>query len=257
MSEDAAELTAELVVDGVVASQPVISPDGCWVAYVVAPVGRRAEHRMCALWLAAADGGSPPEKLTAGMAADFGPRWAPDSASVFFLSDRTGSPQLHRIWRRGGEAEVLTDWHGEICDARPLADGRRVALVATDEPTEEDKRRRAERDDAIVWGQQLRYARLRVLDLATGELRTVDGLGGRHVVELAPHPEGGGLAVISWASPEKDPGLITNELHVADPETGTVHDLGRIGPRGRSPVWWQADGGWHLAYLARPAPFGG
>ena len=40
MSEDAPELTAELVVDGVVPSQPVISPDGCWVAYVVAPAGQ-------------------------------------------------------------------------------------------------------------------------------------------------------------------------------------------------------------------------
>jgi dipeptidyl aminopeptidase/acylaminoacyl peptidase len=257
MSEDAPELTAELVMDGVVPSQPVISPDGCWVAYVVDPVGRRAERRLCAIWLAAADGGAPPGKLTAGMAADFGPRWAPDSASVFFLSDRTGSAQLHRIWVGGGEAEVLTDWHGEISDAWPLADGRLVAVVATDEPTEEDKRRRAERDDAIVWGQQLRRSRLRVLDLATGELRTVDGLGDRHVVELAPRPEGSALAVISWASPEKDPGAVTNELHVVDPETGTVHDLGRIGPRARSPVWWQADGGWHLAYLARPEAFGG
>lgn len=141
MSEDASELTAELVVDGAVPSQPVISPDGCWVAYVVAAVGRRAERRICALWLAAADGSSSPGKLTAGMAADFGPRWAPDSASVFFLSDRTGSPQLHRIRLAGGEAEVLTDWHGEISDARPLADARLVAVVATDEPTEEDKRR--------------------------------------------------------------------------------------------------------------------
>ncbi len=35
MSEDAPELTAELAVDGVVPSKPVISPDGCWVAYVV------------------------------------------------------------------------------------------------------------------------------------------------------------------------------------------------------------------------------
>src|ERR1700729_3903413 len=134
MSEDAPELTAELVVDGAVPSQPVISPDGCWVAYVGAPVGRVGERRTCALWVAAADGSSPPWKLTAGMAADSDPRWAPDSASVFFLSDRTGSVQLHRIWLGGGEAEVLTDWHGEISDARPLADGRLVAVVATDEP---------------------------------------------------------------------------------------------------------------------------
>ena len=90
---------------------------------------------------------------------------------MFFLSDRTGSRQLYRVRVGGGEAEVLTDWRGEISDAWPLADARLVAVVATDEPTEEDERRRAERDDAFVWGQQLRCGRLRVLDLATGELR--------------------------------------------------------------------------------------
>src|SRR5258708_16261734 len=108
------------------------------------------------------------------MAHAAGTRWAPDSASVFFLSDRTGSVQLHRIWLGGGEAEVLTDWHGEICDARPLADGRLVAVVATDEPAGGDNRRRAERDDALVWGQQLRPRRLPGLDLATGEPRPAD-----------------------------------------------------------------------------------
>jgi dipeptidyl aminopeptidase/acylaminoacyl peptidase len=255
VSEDTPKLTAELVTDGVVPSQPVVSPDGCWVAYVVAPVGRRSE-RLCAVWLAAVDGSSPPGKLTAGMAADFRPRWAPDSASVFFLSDRTGSRQLHRIRLGGGEAEVLTDWHGEISDAWPLADARLVAVVATDEPTEEDERRRAERDDAFVWGQQLRCGRLRLLDLATGEIRTVDGLGDRHVVEVAPRPDGGALAVISWATPENDPGVITNELHVVDPATGAVDDLGLIGTEAGYPVWWQADGSWHLAYLAMPEPYG-
>src|ERR1700678_745059 len=241
MSEDAAELTAELVVDGAVPSQPVISPDGCWVAYVVAPVGQKAERRLSALWVAAVDGSSPPWKLTAGTAADSDPRWAPDSASVFFLSDRAGSRQLHRIRLGGGEAEVLTDWRGEISDAQPLADDPLVAVVATDEPTEEDERRRAERDDAFVWGQQLRPARLRLLDLATGELRTVDGLGDRHVVEVAPRPDGGALGVISWASPEIDPGVSTNELHVVDPASGAVDDLGRIGTEAESPAWWQAD----------------
>lgn len=65
MSEDAPQLTAELVAAGVVPSQPVISPYGRWVAYAVAPTGRKAERRMCAIRLAAADGCSPPAKLTA------------------------------------------------------------------------------------------------------------------------------------------------------------------------------------------------
>ena len=257
MSEDAPELTAELVVDGEVPSQPAISPDGRWVAYVVAPVGRRGERPACALWVAAADGSSPPRQLTAGTAEDADPRWGPDSASVFFLSDRAGSRQLHRVRVDGGEAETLTGWRGEISDAWPLADPGLVALVATDEPTAEDERRRAERDDAFVWGQQLPRARLRVLDLTTGELRTIGALGHRHVVELAARPDGGALAAISWARSDNDPGATTGELHVVDLETGTARDLGQVGTEARSPVWWQADGGWHLAYLAMPEPFGG
>jgi dipeptidyl aminopeptidase/acylaminoacyl peptidase len=145
MIEDAPELAAELVVDGAVPSQPAVSPDGCWVAYVVAPVGRGGERCLYAIWLAAADGSSPPWKLTAGTAADSDPRWAPDSASVFFLSDRTGSRQLHRVRVGGGEAEVLTDWRGEIYDAWPLADARLVAVVATNSlgyNVPDDKRRR-------------------------------------------------------------------------------------------------------------------
>jgi hypothetical protein len=41
MSEDTPELTAELVVDGVVPSQPVISSDGGGVAYAAAPARDR------------------------------------------------------------------------------------------------------------------------------------------------------------------------------------------------------------------------
>lgn len=220
MSEEIPMLTAELVVDSAVPGQPVISPDGRWVAYVVVAVGRREERRLSALWLAAADGSSPPRKLTAGTAADSGPRWAPDSVSLFFLSDRTGSVQVHQIQLNGGEAEALTDWRGGISDVRPLADDQLVAVVATDEPTEADERRRAERDDAMVWDDRVPTGRLRLLDLATRELRVVDGLADRHVVELAQRPDGGPLAVISWASPDIDPGMLTNELHVIDPQTG-------------------------------------
>ena len=257
MSEDPPKLTAELVVDSAAPLQPVISPDGCWVVYVVAPVGRRGERSLSPLWVAAADGSSPPRKLTAGTAMDSGPRWAPDSASLFFLSDRTGSVQLHRIGLDGREAEALTDWHGEISGAWPLADARLVAVAATDQPTEEDKRRRAERDDAVMWGEQVPRNRLRLLDLATRELGVVDGLGERHVVELAQRPDGGPLAVISWVSPEIDPGAVTNELHVIDPQTRAVHDLGRIEVEAQSLAWWNADGTWHLTYLAMPGPNGG
>src|ERR1022692_1682260 len=133
MTEAVPELTAELIVDGAVPQQPVISPDGRWVAYTVAPVGKRGERRVSALRLAAADASSPPRQLTAGTAADSAPRWAPDPAALFFLSDRTGSAQLHRIRLDGGEAEALTAWRGGINGHYPLACGQGVGGVAPGE----------------------------------------------------------------------------------------------------------------------------
>jgi hypothetical protein len=40
-------------------------------------------------------------------------------------------------------------------------------------------------------------------------------------------------------------------------DVSSLIDLGRIGTEARSPVWWQADGCWHLAYLAMAEPYGG
>jgi dipeptidyl aminopeptidase/acylaminoacyl peptidase len=82
----------------------------------------------------------------------------------------------------------------------------------------------------------------------------IDGLGDRHVVEVAQRPDGGPLAVLSWATPQIDPGASTAELHVIDPETGAVHDLGRVELEPRSPAWWSDDRGWHLSYLAYAPP---
>jgi dipeptidyl aminopeptidase/acylaminoacyl peptidase len=254
MTEDVQTLTAELIVDGAVPREPVISPDGRWIVYTVATFGSQTERRRSALWLTATGGNSPPRQLTAGTAADSGPSWAPDSKSLYFLSDRAGSAQAHRIRLDGGEAEALTDWRGEISEVCPLADARLVAVVATDEPTEDDKRKRAERDDAIMWTERIPRARLRLLDLETRELRVVGGLGGKHVVKMIERPGGGPLAVISWATPEIDPGASTAELHVVDPHTGAVHDLGRVELEASSLTWWSVDGAWHVSYLAISPP---
>ncbi|TDD32758.1 S9 family peptidase [Nonomuraea terrae] len=255
------KVTPQLVVDGAVPLHPVISPDGRRVAYTVTAIGRAQTHPSSAIWVAATDGSSPPRRLTPGTAKDFIPRWAPDSRSLFFGSDRIerGTTQIHRIPLDGGAAEALTTWRSGIFDYLPLADGRSVAVVAADEPTEEAERRKAERDDAKVWGEGVPYGRLRLLDLSTGRFRVVDGLGDRHVVDLAQRPDGGPLAVLSWATPELDPVSFRCRLHVVDPENGKVRDLGEAALEASAPTWWNAGGDWHLSYLATtpPGPVGG
>ncbi|PZG17115.1 S9 family peptidase [Nonomuraea aridisoli] len=247
-----ARITSRLIVDGALPLQPAISPDGRWVAYTVSTLGRPEDRQRSAIWIAATDASSPPRKLTAGAAKDFLPRWAPDSASLYFGSDRVerGTVQLHRISADGGEAETLTTRPGGISDHLPLAGHGLVAVVAEDAPACEDVR---------VWGEHVPYGRLWLLDPDTGRLGKVEGLDDRHVAELAQCPDAGPLAVLSWAVPDLDPGCSTCALHVVDPETGTVRDLGDVEPAASSPVWWRTDGVWHLCYLATtpPGPVGG
>lgn len=258
MNDGTVTLSAELVVDGATVRQPVISPDGRWVAYTVRPLGQRTEQRLAAVWLAAVDASVPPRALTPGTAADSAPVWAADSASVFFLS---GVPaQLHRVPLDGGAAVALTGRDGGISAALPLAGPDRVAVLAAAEPSAADQRRKADRDDAVVWEERVPRDRLWLLDLRTGQLTEVgrdSRLAERHVVEVAQRPDGGPLAVISWPGPEIDTGCHGNELHLADPGTGAVQDLGRAEMVAQSPVWWQAADGWHLCYLAEPGPLGG
>jgi len=245
-----------MVVDAAALATPVISPDGRWVAYAVSSVGQPDEHRCSALWLVATDGSAPPRQLTAGTANDVSPRWAPDGSALYFCSDRAehGTAQLQRIRIDGGEAESVTAWKGGISGFLPLADARLVAVIAKDEPTDEDERRKKERDDAKVWGERVPYERLRLLDLDTRVIRTVNGLADRHVTELAQRPDGGPLALISWSTPDLDPGMLTNELHVLNVDSGEVRDLGRAAAEAFSLAWWNADGAWHLAYVGVTPP---
>ncbi|WP_086826916.1 prolyl oligopeptidase family serine peptidase [Allokutzneria sp. NRRL B-24872] len=250
------ELTADLIVDGKVPRNPVISPDGRWVVFPAHPLSKAGEHPVSALWVAATDGSAPPRQLTAGAAADTAPKWSPDSATVYFLSDRAdrGTRQLHRIRLDGGEAEALTTWKSGIDDHLPLADSTTVALTAVDEPTEEDERRERERDDARVYGERVPNARLRLLSLADKEVSTPVGLPDRHVTALAQRHDGGPLALLSQVDPEVSSAFRDTRLSVFDLVTGQVRELCGTPAEPSGLTWWRAGDDWRIALLATTPP---
>jgi dipeptidyl aminopeptidase/acylaminoacyl peptidase len=264
LTEVAAVLTAALIVDGSQATDPVISPDGRWVAWTTSRAGE-SEQRVTELWLAPVGGSAVPVRLTDGSVRARLPRWSPDSAWLFYVAGE--EIRRLRITAAGpagdagptGGAEPVLRWGGEISGLVPLAGGQAVAVVAGDELTKDDERRQAQGDDVMVWSeravrQHWLWHRLRLLDLASGELTLAAGLAGRHVVDVAQRPGGGPLAVVSRDCPETEPGAFTGRLHIADLDAGTAVDLGPMGIEANSPAWWQGNDGWHVAWLAAVPP---
>lgn len=249
-------LTAELVVDGRVPRTPVLAPNGRLLCYVLAPTSRTGDHLDTELWLVDNDSAAASRRVTADTATESGPRWSADSGTLFFLSDRAerGTPQVHRFALADGMVTALTSWRAGVIGHLPLADPNLVVLLAEDEPTDQDRRRARDRDDAIIVGEREPCARLRLLDMHTNRVTTPDVFGGRHVVELRQRPDGGPLAVLTQASADKDYGPRTGQLHLFDLATGTAEDLGPVGAEAHSLAWWPGEDGWHLGYVALTPP---
>ncbi|MEV6643890.1 prolyl oligopeptidase family serine peptidase [Amycolatopsis sp. NPDC051371] len=252
-------LTAETAVDRLVPREPRISPDGRWVAYVTAPVGRVGKHPVSGLWLAPADGSAAARELAGGAAERRALRWAADSGSVFFLSDsdERGTAQLYRIAVGGGDPRRLTEWAAGVSGHVPLAGS--VVLIAPDaQDRAGDPRVRTVRPDEPVtrpvWDTRARPDRLWSLDLETSAVRPLGDLGDRHVREAAARPDGTALAVLTWSCADREPGIFEPGLHLVDPSTGETRDLGTPALEASSPAWWHDGTEWHLAYLGLTPP---
>ena len=120
-------------------SDPQVSPDGLWVAYVVTTSDRDADEQRSAIWMASWDG-TQQLALTAAASDTDKPRWSPDGRYLSFLASPAGSDklQLMVLDRRGGEPRQLTTVTGDIRDYAWSPDGKRVAL-AMDQPGESSK----------------------------------------------------------------------------------------------------------------------
>jgi len=118
-------------------SDPQVSPDGQWIAFVVRTTDLEANRGRTDLWLVGRDGAGL-RPLTSHPDSDSNPRWGPDSRSVWFLSSRSGSSQVWRIAIDGGEARQMTVEPLDVGNLIVSPDGRHIGFtmeVFPDAPT--------------------------------------------------------------------------------------------------------------------------
>ena len=166
-------------------SDPQLSPDGQWAAYVVSTPDSAKDKYDADIWMTSWDG-KETLRLTASSDDETMPRWSPDGKILTFLSGRydAKSNQLWKLDRRGGEATQLTKLKVGISAYAWSPDGRKIAMVIKDqEPEEGDKDKKKAKKPIVMDrfhfkadGQgylERKRNHIYVFDLATEKLDTI------------------------------------------------------------------------------------
>ena len=232
-----------------------LSPDGRRVAFTVTEPNdpnKPREPRASNIWVVRTDGLEPPRPLIPGLKNAEAPRWSPDGRALAFLSDggdaggadADKSTQVYLL--RDGETKAvrLTSAPSGVEQYEWSPDGRMVAFVTRDQPTEEERERAAAGDDAVVQpARNVGYSRLWVASPSGGKAAQVTKQN-FEIREVAWSPAGDELALI--VAPSSRSGESENlSLVVVNRSTGEV---ARTLSKNVSPVTgilrWSPDGRW-------------
>lgn len=227
-------------------SDPQVSPDGRWVAYVVEELAPGGAHRASAIWRVSVETGEA-SRLTGGAGRDECPRWSPDGGRIAFLSDRawpgaaSASPGASQLWllpAGGGEPAPLARAPGGAYAPQWSADGRFVVFVS---PESEADTSAALRRAAGAGSPRahLPWHRLWRVELASGATRRIAG-GAHHVTGFSISPDGRRVAFSSQPTPEPA-GLLEADLWIVPAEGGEPRPLVRRPGEDAAPAF-SADG---------------
>jgi dipeptidyl aminopeptidase/acylaminoacyl peptidase len=129
-------------------SDPQVSPDGKWVAYVVATPDMQANHSMSNIWIVPANGGEERQLTRSG--SDSRPRWSPDGKQIAFLSSRDGATQIYVMSVFGGEATRVTFLSTDVDNEIWSPDGKSMAFTSRVYPDCRDDACNKSRDEAAA-----------------------------------------------------------------------------------------------------------
>ncbi len=235
---------------------PQWSPDSKWLAFTL-----KGHVHVVPASLSGAEGSGLPRKVTDFTTYASSPKWMPDSNGLIVSVERDDATQL-LLTDRGGiwPRALTTDTLGDHWDPQPAPDGKSVAFVYR--PFDD-----------------LNRLDIRVIDLASGEIRMVHGLPKVRMGMPRWSPDGQWIAFISQEAGHDDVWLmrpdgsnlrqltyegldfaefawspdgrslaatrirnVSFELVLIDVESGKVTDL-KVEPGVHSRLCWLPDGG--------------
>src|SRR5271166_661046 len=109
-------------------SDPQISPDGKTVAFVVQTINLEGNKKPKNIYTVPVAGGTPTLLSSAGDSNDR-PRWSKDG-KLFFISDRSGTPQIWRMDSDGSNLKQITFLSTGAGGVLPSPDGKMLVFTS-------------------------------------------------------------------------------------------------------------------------------
>ena len=229
-----------------------MSPDGSWIGYAVAPVGKDVdkdnEHAVSTIWTVGALEGEA-RQFTGGTWEDTAPRWSPDGRRLAFLSDRAerGKHSVYVMPADGGEGVRVFDQQGSITNLNWSPDGRYLSFIFTDPETEEEKEKKEHKDDAKVWDAEPKWRRLWLIDRSDGNAARAVSPDARQVWGYAWSPDSAEIAINSSPNARLNDIFHETSVDILDLDAGTSSGLFSLTGTADDMVW-SADAS-RLGYL--------
>jgi len=233
---------------------PRLSPDNQWVLFTLR--ARDMEDKdlesISHVWLVRVDGTSR-RQMTYGAESCTSPSWFPDGKKIAFLSSRgkmkssdvqqetPGGPksQVYFMYVDGGEAWQVTK-HKEGIESYEISpDTNRILFTAQDPLSEEEEKRRKEKDDTEVVDQKFRMRHLWVYDIGKNEEARLTQ-GNFTVSDAHWSPDSKQIVYVTRPNPKVDEAW-NSDIWVLDLETKAPKKL-YDNPGSDSSPRWSSDG---------------
>jgi len=224
-------------------SDPVLSPDGEYIAYEVRETlmeGEKSEF-LTHVWVVKTDG-STNRQYTRGNKSATNPSFSPDGRYLAFLSNRNGEHrQVYQMYLDGGEAVQVTHAENGVNSYQWSPDGSRIAFTMTDPKTEEEKEREKEKRDVHLVDQEYRFNHLYVEtvfeDPEKNSVKQVTS-GDMSVNSFDWSPDGRTIVFSHHPTPKIDDLFFNTDISLVPADSGTVKEL---------VTWEGADGSPHFS----------
>ncbi|OQX85353.1 MAG: hypothetical protein B6D63_02475 [Candidatus Latescibacteria bacterium 4484_7] len=207
-------------------TDPAISPDGSYVAFVVVEPPDTSEGEKTYqgdIWMVDFDGNEQPRPFAFGPADERSPVWSPDGSWLAFTADREGKGRrsIYRIRFAGGEAEELASFDGSVVSFAYSPDGGRLAAVVIDGPSRAEEEMREKGFDEELFGTEERYKRLWIVNVHTGSRRLVSP-DSMNVEAISWSPDGSKIAAVVSKVPGSNAEYFHSRLELLNPATGAA-----------------------------------